>query len=77
MKGELIIMSNNTFYNENDQALKMPNIVTRDSLGTLAVKILSAKNDLSTITDADYNDLVRQLYDIICNLDESYQYLRL
>ena len=66
-------MSSYSFYDENSQALQKVNIVTRDSLGTLAVSVLASKVDLSSVTD--YDDLVRQLYDIIDDLHKSYHRL--
>ena len=44
------------FYDQNSHALQMVNVVTRDSLGTLAVSILASKVDLSKVTD--YDELV-------------------
>lgn len=66
-------MSSYSFYDENSQALQQVNVVTRDSLGTLAVSILASKVDLSSVTD--YDELVRQLYDIIDELHKSYHRL--
>ncbi len=63
------------FYDQNSQALQMVNVVTRDSLGTLAVSILASKVDLSKVTD--YDELVQQLYDIIDELHQSYDRLNL
>ena len=68
-------MSNFDFYDENSQALQKVNVVTRDILGTLAVSILASKVDLAKVSD--YDDLVRQLYDIIDELHESYDRLKL
>ena len=68
-------MSNFDFYDENSQALQKVNVVTRDSLGTLAVSILASKVDLAKVSD--YDDLVRRLYDIIDELHESYDRLKL
>ena len=68
-------MSNFDFYDENSQALQKVNVVTRDSLGTLAVSTLASKVDLAKVSD--YDDLVRQLYDIIDELHESYDRLKL
>ena len=68
-------MSNCDFYDENSQALQKVNVVTLDSLGTLAVSILASKVDLAKVSD--YDDLVRQLYDIIDELHESYDRLKL
>ena len=71
-------MPSDTFYNENSQALEKVNIVTRDSLGSLAVEILASKTDLSTISDvSDYQKLVRNLYDIIEHLHYAYEHLNL
>lgn len=63
------------FYDEESQALQQVNVVTRDSLGTLAVSILASKVDLAKVTD--YDALVRELYDIIKDLHDSYQHLHL
>lgn len=63
------------FYDTNSHALQMVNVVTRDSLGTLAVSILASKVDLSKVTD--YDELVQQLYDIIDELHQSYDRLNL
>lgn len=63
------------FYDQNSHALQMVNVVTRDSLGTLAVSILASKVDLSKVTD--YDELVQQLYDIIDELHQSYDRLKL
>ena len=64
-----------SFYDENDHALQAVNVVTRDSLGSLAVSILASKVDLASATD--YDKLVRQLYDIIDELHSSYHRLNL
>lgn len=68
-------MPNFAFYDENSHTLQKVNVVTRDSLGTLAVQILASKVDLSKVVD--YDELVRQLYDIINDLHESYDHLYL
>lgn len=68
-------MPNFAFYDENSQSLQAVNVVTRDSLGTLAVQILASRVDLSKVTD--YDELVRQLYDIVDELHESYHRLNL
>ena len=68
-------MSDFDFYDKNSHALQKVNVVTRDSLGTLAVAILSSKIDLAKASD--YDELVRQLYDIIDELHQSYDRLKL
>lgn len=50
-------------------------MVTRDSLGYLAVQILAAKNDLSQ--ENDYDHLIRELYDIIIELQQAHQRVKL
>lgn len=50
-------------------SLDEPIFVLRDSLGTLAVQVLASKHDLSTM---HYDDMVRELLDIITDLHESY-----
>lgn len=62
-------MSDWSFYNQNDQALRMPAVETRDSLGTLASLIVASNHDLS---NPDYDALVRELYDTIKKLQYSY-----
>ena len=64
-----------SFYDENGHALQSVDVVTRDSLGTLAVSILASKVDLSKATD--YDELVRQLYNTVSELHQSYQRLNL
>ena len=67
-------MLTSDFFEQNDDALRMVNIVTRDSLGTLAALIVAANNDL---TNYDADELVRQLYDVIAELHQSYRDLKL
>ena len=67
-------MLTSDFFEQNDEALRMVNIVTRDSLGTLAALIVAANNDL---TNYDADELVRQLYDVIAELHQSYKDLKL
>lgn len=65
-------MSNLTsdFFENEEHALRHPNIVLRDSLGTLAIHILSAKEDISKL---EYNVLLDKLHTIICELHDTYQ----
>lgn len=62
------------FMTNNSQALLEPNVVLRDSLGTLAVAILSKRMDVST---AKSEDLLLELHEIIKDLQNSYQLLNL
>lgn len=57
------------FYENNDHALRPTNIVLRDSLGYLAVQILSKKFDLDIM---DYSDMLRELHSIISDLQCEY-----
>ncbi len=58
-----------SFYNQNGQALRMPAVETRDSLGTLASLIVASNHDLS---NPDYDKLVCELYGAIKKLQASY-----
>ncbi len=58
-----------SFYNDNDHALRMPAVETRDNLGTLAALIVANKHDLS---HPNYDELVNDLYDTIKELQYSY-----
>ncbi len=57
------------FFENNDQALRHQKIVLRDSLGLLAVQILSSKEDLSTLK---YSEMLDKLYIIIDELHNEY-----
>ena len=59
-----------SFFNDNDQALRMPAVETRDSLGTLAALIVANNNDL---TNPDYDKLVIDLYETVKKLQHSYE----
>lgn len=63
-------MSAWSFYDENDNALRMPAVETRDSLGTLAAIIVANNHDLS---NPNYDELVTDLYDTIKKLQYSYK----
>lgn len=56
----------------NHTSLDEPIFVLRDSLGFLAVQILSAKKDLSKMP---YDDILRELLDIINELHNSYDHI--
>ena len=57
------------FFENNSHALRMPNIVLRDSLGTLAVQILSQRPDFSKL---DYGTMLNELENIIIDLHDAY-----
>ncbi|MCM1326930.1 MAG: hypothetical protein NC094_09075 [Bacteroidales bacterium] len=58
-----------SFYNDNDHALRLPAVETRDSLGTLAALIVAHHHDLS---NPNYDDMVSDLYETIKKLQHSY-----
>jgi len=49
--------------------LQNPSIVMRDSLGYLAIQILSKQHDIGTM---DYDEMLRELHQIIIDLHDSY-----
>lgn len=57
------------FFESNDHALRTPNIVLRDCLGSLAIQILSQKHDLAKM---DYDDMLCELHSIIRELHNEY-----
>ncbi len=54
---------------ENSHALLPVKIVTRDSLGMLAVTVLSQRPDFSSMKS---EDMVRSLYEIVSELHKAY-----
>lgn len=62
-------MSSTSFDPSNHASLDEPIFVLRDSLGYLAVQILSAKMDLSQVS---YDDMLDELLDIIKDLHKTY-----
>ena len=62
-------MPSENFDPYNHTSLDEPNFVLRDSLGSLAVQILSSKNDLSQMS---YDDMLCELLDIIKELHNAY-----
>ena len=65
-------MSNLTsdFFENEEQALRRPVIVLRDSLGALAIQILSEKEDIANL---QYNVLLSKLNEIISELNDAYE----
>lgn len=63
-------MSTWEFYNENDHALRMPTVVTRDNLGVLAALIVAHNHDLS---NPNYDEMVLDLYETVKELQYSYE----
>ena len=57
------------FFENNDHSLRSQKIVLRDSLGLLAVQILSASENLSSL---GYHDMLVKLYVIIDELHAEY-----
>lgn len=58
------------FYNDNDQAIRKPAVVTRDNLGVLAALIVAHNHDLSS---PNYDEMVLDLYDTVKELQHSYE----
>jgi len=54
----------------HDHALVPPIVEVRDHLGALAVQVLAAKEDLSTM---DYREMLHKLYDITLDLHKTYE----
>ncbi len=54
----------------NDHALVLPKVELRDNLGSLAVQILAAREDLSTLP---YDKMLQELFVIIQELHKEYQ----
>lgn len=59
------------FFENEDSALRNQKIVLRDSLGSLAVQILSSKYNLSQM---NYEEMLDKLYVIIDELHTAYQH---
>ena len=62
-------MPSENFDPYNHVSLDEPMFVLRDSLGSLAIQILSSKKDLSQMS---YDDMLRELLDIITELHNAY-----
>ena len=62
------MMSN--FFDENDHALKSNLVVLRDSLGALAVSILSADPDFTKMNN---RERLSRLYSLINDLQKEYE----
>ena len=54
---------------DHEHALVPPIVDVRDNLGVLAVRVLSAIEDL---TKMDYCTMISKLYDITCELHQAY-----
>lgn len=65
-------MSSREFCNQkgNECALVLPSVGVRDSLGTLAVQTLAAKENLANM---DYCEILSRLYDIVEDLHRAYE----
>lgn len=53
----------------NEYALLLPSVVVRDSLGSLAVQVLAAREDIAQM---DYCEMVSKLYEIVTDLQNAY-----
>ena len=62
-------MPSENFDPYNHTSLDEPPFVLRDSLGLLAVQVLSSKKDLSRM---NYHDMLRELFNIISELHNAY-----
>lgn len=54
----------------NEHLLVLPSAEVRDSLGALAVQILSAREN---IAEMDYCQMLSKLYTIVCDLHKAYE----
>lgn len=59
------------FFDENNQSLRQVSVVVRDSLGTLAIQLLCARQD---ITKLGYNELIVELSNIVKELHGAYEH---
>ena len=59
------------FFKNESHALRLPEIVLRDSLGMLAIEILKEKR--TDFAKLDYNIMLQELYEIIKDLHAEYQ----
>ncbi len=64
-------MTTSDFFENHEEALRKPNIVLRDSLGNLAIAILSKKENIAYM---DYDILLRKLHTVICELQDAYHH---
>ncbi|MCM1387838.1 MAG: hypothetical protein NC231_10950 [Bacillus sp. (in: Bacteria)] len=62
-------MPSENFDPYNQTSLDEPAFVLRDSLGFLAVQVLSSKKNLSQM---NYHDMLNELLEIISNLHNAY-----
>ncbi len=62
-------MPSQNFDPYNETSLDEPDFVLRDSLGLLAVQVLSAKYNLA---EMPYDEMLRKLYEIVCDLQTAF-----
>ena len=62
-------MPSQNFDPYNETSLDEPDFVLRDSLGLLAVQVLSAKNNQA---EMPYDEMLRKLYEIVCDLQTAF-----
>lgn len=53
----------------NEHALVPAIVEVRDSIGNLAVQVLSARENLA---EMDYSTMIQKLYEIVCDLQDAY-----
>ena len=53
----------------NEHMLVLPSAEVRDSLGTLAVQVLAAREDIAQM---DYEVMLSKLYQIVCDLHDAF-----
>lgn len=53
----------------NDHALVPPVVEVRDNLGSLAVQVLAAKENLAAM---DYCDMIKKFYEIVRDLHDAF-----
>lgn len=54
---------------DHEHALVSPIVEVRDNLGSLAVQVLAAKENLA---EMDYPTMIHKLYEITCDLHTAY-----
>lgn len=67
------MLSSREFCNQdgNQHALVSVDAEVRDSLGTLAVQVLAARENLA---EMNYNEMISELYDIVKDLHDAFEY---
>ena len=53
----------------NEHMLVLPSAEVRDSLGTLAVHVLAARENIAQM---EYEEMLSKLYEIVCGLHDAF-----